>query len=1705
MADIANLGFAVDTSGLTKGEDALDGFRGAGEKAEKGIDKNSKAVGKSFSFVGRSAGQAGIQVQQFVGQLQGGVAPMVALAQQGADLGIVLGAPLIGVLVSLGAVLIGTLLPSLMDSEDAVDRLKTAIEQLNKVASLNDGVLKFTDEIRELANVSQLAAAGRIDAAIAAAQKATTEASKAIREEIEESLDLDGFFASLEGAVEQARIFGDRAGSNLITGVGRGEANAIADELGKAFGLVGTEARSAGEEIVELIANLDHPAIGGAEAFVALEERLVSLTSESGKSSQELNLLIGRLAELFDAGRSSSEIIKQLAESKEQLNETGDTSVFDDPEVIQEYQSAVDKVTQSLQLQLFELQNGEDAAEEYAIAMALGKDSFDQVDEGIRNLLVAIRELKAEQEATEAFDKLSQQLEGQRIKIQEGAEAFQIYQVRMKAVAAGVAPELVKQLVEAAKANAKLKKEMDDAIDSQKELKKLTEDVDAFGGAWTKTGNIIVDAFGDMSDALNDYMQSAEELDSLQSRINTERQKEGADTVALDQLQMKVNEERVQAELSGIKSISSATASLFSEKTAAYKAFNALQQIITVAEIAMSYQKIAASNAETATHVANETTKQGSNALTAITSAFAAPFPVNFVAGAAMIGIMAALLGSSFGGGSGSVDMTEQRQETQGTGTVFGSDDKSASIAESQERFEDIQIDQLSELRNIRDSINSLNSGIANLARSFIGSTGTFEFEGSLQGSDFTSTAIGSSLDAVFGAVDPTGVISGIIGGFSKTKKKVIDSGISFVSQTLGEVIEQGAVNAQAYFDIEVKKSKFWGLSSSTSTNTELQPIDQAIQNQMGAIFGFIGDSVIEAASLLGIDTVTKTTSTVVSMFGNLDIDALLNSRDFVGGRFGAFWERMFEVVTTETEMTLEEALSNYVIDIGQVSFEGLSGEEVEAELQAIFSQQADLIAEYLVPSIAEYQQIGEGLFDTLTRVSQEQVIFNDQIDKMGLSLSELSAVMQIDVAQAVIDLTGGLENFSDLTSSFVDNFFTDSEKLNFLEKSLTDVFESLGMSLVDSREEFRNLVQGIDITTEEGQQLLATLLEINPALSDYIDELERIEAQRFDMTVELLRLQGNAEEALAMEREAELEALDESLRALQKLIYAEQDRIDLIESQETALNNSFSVLQSAISAERERAQASLDAAAAARDAELERLEAVRASIEEEKAIIDSNYSDAESALRDSINAEIQAINDSASAQISSINEISNARIKSLNEERNSINQTASAMRKLVNSINSSLGLSGGSNLIEALASARAGDFTIAQNLDVRSLSNLSTSGFSSAEEFNVAQALNQNRLKEIADLAEDQISDSEKQIIAIETLIEELQQTSELQINSITEESDRQIAELQSQLNSLLGIDNSILSVSDAINQFKEAQSELQSFNYEEQIEKLESFIEIANATYDQNEAAYDGVISALDNVLSVNEDLVNATLGVDNSVLSVEEAVKRLLEDQKALADTTGAKDSAELKALRIESEAQVQYLNQMIEQQKAAEASQAAALDSIREATEGVGSIISGGITIEGGSLSDSEELILNDLKAVLVGVNGKMNEVMKNTFNAVSVLHSLNGRLKNIEEYTRRLYPTTENARQQAVANKKHNAGSKNGIFQIRDILNANSYVPSGNSDSSGGNTVDSQIRDEIKNLRDDLRSNQYEIVKNTKRTANLLQRFELNGLDTRQIP
>ena len=175
--------------------------------------------GGNLSVMGRTAGQAGIQVQQLVGQIQGGTNPMLALSQQAADLGFVLGAPLVGAIVALGASLAMNLIPNLFETAQTAKDLSKEIDELRaRTGQLTDAQRALINQNRaeqikaERAEVKRLTDAIKSNQAAVAslrlAQQAAQEDPEAVgivdyEKQIEEAyqkrITLTGQLANAEG------------------------------------------------------------------------------------------------------------------------------------------------------------------------------------------------------------------------------------------------------------------------------------------------------------------------------------------------------------------------------------------------------------------------------------------------------------------------------------------------------------------------------------------------------------------------------------------------------------------------------------------------------------------------------------------------------------------------------------------------------------------------------------------------------------------------------------------------------------------------------------------------------------------------------------------------------------------------------------------------------------------------------------------------------------------------------------------------------------------------------------------------------------------------------------------------------------------------------------------------------------------------------------------------------------------------------------------------------------------------------------------------------------------------------------------------------------------------------------------------------------------------------------------------------------------
>jgi len=185
-----------------------------------------------------------------------------------------------------------------------------------------------------------------------------------------------------------------------------------------------------------------------------------------------------------------------------------------------------------------------------------------------------------------------------------------------------------------------------------------------------------------------------------------------------------------------------------------------------------------------------------------------------------------------------------------------------------------------------------------------------------------------------------------------------------------------------------------------------------------------------------------------------------------------------------------------------KLDLKGMSAEQINKAVSAFFSKLTDQMAEDLFGDIIkQYQKVGEGLYETAVRIVMEKEIFLAVLGMTGKAFNG-TAQEAIALSQAIIALAGGLEELIEAAENYYDAFFSDAEKFEMLQSNLDKAFADLGLTLPTTRQGFRDLLEGIDLSTEAGQKLYVALLRLAGASGQYYDAVEEgiaaiIDAQR--------------------------------------------------------------------------------------------------------------------------------------------------------------------------------------------------------------------------------------------------------------------------------------------------------------------------------------------------------------------------------------------------------------------------------------------------------------------------------------------------------------------------------------------------------------------------------------------------------------------------------
>lgn len=441
---------------------------------------------------------------------------------------------------------------------------------------------------------------------------------------------------------------------------------------------------------------------------------------------------------------------------------------------------------------------------------------------------------------------------------------------------------------------------------------------------------------------------------------------------------------------------------------------------------------------------------------------------------AAMAAVMAALGFAVAGGNSGGGGATAAEvQKTQGTGSVFGnSDAKSNSIARGIELSasnSNIQLDYTSGMLAALKSIDASMSGLANLV---VGATGVTD--GSNLG--IQTGTLATSKNSALNFIPVIGPMLAALSSFwGKTTQTIIDSGLQ-LSGTVRDL--QSGKGFQQYASVDTTKSSWFGLSKSTSNSVKTAGLDDGLSSQFGLIFQNLEVALDAAAGGLGVH-----------------------------------------------EEAVTKALASLTIAPTKVSLKDLKGDDLTAAINGVISKTMDDMASAAFPGLDRFRKVGEGYAETVIRLSTDSAKLDGILGGIGMSFGA-AGLASLDARESLIAMAGGIDELASQTSGFASNFLSQAEQLAPMQQYVTDQLAGMGLASVKTREDFKNVVLGLDLTQVGAQGTYATLMSLQDAFAkthaatkDLTMSEQEIADQRADMQKQFDELTLTSAQKRAKER----------------------------------------------------------------------------------------------------------------------------------------------------------------------------------------------------------------------------------------------------------------------------------------------------------------------------------------------------------------------------------------------------------------------------------------------------------------------------------------------------------------------------------------------------------------------------------------------------------
>lgn len=224
-----------------------------------------------------------------------------------------------------------------------------------------------------------------------------------------------------------------------------------------------------------------------------------------------------------------------------------------------------------------------------------------------------------------------------------------------------------------------------------------------------------------------------------------------------------------------------------------------------------------------------------------------------------------------------------------------------------------------------------------------------------------------------------------------------------------------------------------------------------------------------------------------------------MEHQDIPGGTFGAIVRERYTAVFSVLDAAMAKMISGFegttedlLKLIGDLTTVHFTLEQQGAAIAALIGEGLD------ITKLQGFKQEGESYTQTLQRVVEIYAVTNEVARAMGKTVEAAFGGVGLateSLREQLVDEAGGTQALASALQAYYGSFFTAQERAKMQLADVTAGFKLLGIEMPLTKEEFRHLVDGLDLTTESERHTFVELMKLAPGFAAVADSADALAA----------------------------------------------------------------------------------------------------------------------------------------------------------------------------------------------------------------------------------------------------------------------------------------------------------------------------------------------------------------------------------------------------------------------------------------------------------------------------------------------------------------------------------------------------------------------------------------------------------------------------------